>query len=315
MSDDYSISIFGNNKVEENGKIVDKVSRYILFGSWEDVKTFLREEHKIYTASKKDNLHIVSGLTNNNKRTKGSFDSTSCAYFMDIDNLSGMSLKEFHQKYKHLNHNYLVYNSASCRENNIRFRIVFNLDRPVLKEEFLHFWTNLNKLYDNLFDPQTNFIEKTNACPRTFEGALNFILECKGERVSVDNVKKKFIYIPKEKELVLPQSYFDYKKKKIIMSGKIISWNNIYDCPFINKQKLRSYQSIMDCDGSGRFDEFYRLMASISFTAYKMGYPLNEVELTGIMMEIDSNRHQFRNKTGSVKSSIRRVIQQAQVKC
>jgi hypothetical protein len=71
----------------------------------------------------------------------------------------------------------------------------------------------------------------------------------------------------------------------------------------------------MDCDGSGRFEEFYKLMASIAFTAYKMGYPLNEVELTGIMAEIDTNRHQFRNKSGSVKSSIRRVIEQARVKC
>lgn len=315
ISEDYSISIFGDNKVEENGKRVDKVSRVILFGSWDKVKEFLCEQHKIYANSKKDNLHIVSGLTNNDKRVKGSFDSTSCAYFMDIDNLRGMSIKEFHNKYKHLNHNFIVYNSASCKKSDIRFRIVFNLDRPVLKDEFLHFWTNLNKLYDNLFDPQTNFIEKTNACPRNFEGSLNFILERKGNRVCVNDVKKSFTFIPKEKEMVMPQGYYEYKAKKQLLNGKIITWTNIYDCPFIDKQKLRSYQAIMDCDGSGRLKEFFKLIASTAFRAYKMGYSLSENELSALMMEVDSNWHQFKTKGGSTRSSIKRAIDAARIKC
>lgn len=315
ISEDYSISIFGDNKVLEGDKYVDKASRIILMGSWENVKDWLFNQHTIPTQNKRDNLHIISGTTNNMRRTQGSFDSTSCAYFTDIDDLKGMTLKEFHTKYKHLNHNYMVYNSASCRKGSIRMRIVFNLDRPVLRDEFLHFWTNLNRLYDNFFDPQTNFIEKTNACPRNFQGSLNFILESKGNRVSVDKVKKTFLYIPKEKELPPLKGYLEYKIKKNSLESKSIVWNNIHDCPFIRKDKLMEYQSIMDCDGSGRFGTFYSLMGSIAFTAYKMKYRLTESELTSIMMEIDSNRHQFKDNRRSHEVSIRRVIQDAQMKC
>lgn len=307
----YAISIFGDNKVLVGDKYQDKVSDIIRFQEWEYLKKWLYEQHKIYTPSKKNNLHIVSGETTTEFRTKGSFASTSCCYFMDIDNLNGMSMNAFIEKYKHLNHHYIAYNSASCRKEDIRFRVVFELDRPVEHKEFLHFWTNLNRLYDNLFDKQTNFIEKTNACPRTFDGALNFILEKGNKKVCVNKVKNAFIYTPPQKKLDI-EMFSDFKAKQIKLNGRDVYWSSIRDCPFVPMDKVQEYQSIMNTDGSGRFDLFFRIMCSVSSKAYKRKYPLTTSELNMIMSEVDANGYQRREKKMSYIKSLTNAIKLGQ---
>ena len=170
---DYSISIFPQypKKGEKNVLVEEKY----LFTSWQEVKNYLFEQQKINIKRKTENLHVVSGLTLDGKRTLESFNQTSCVYFQDIDDTRGLSVREFIEKFKPLNHNYIVYNSASYTKEKPRFRIVFNLTRPILKKEFLHFWTNFYKLYDNYFDKQSNYLPKPNGLLRTFDGVRNFI--------------------------------------------------------------------------------------------------------------------------------------------
>jgi hypothetical protein len=229
-----------------------------------------------------------------------------------------MKFSEFVKKYEHLNHNYIAYNSASCKQDDIRFRMVFNLDRPVHKKEFLHFWTNLNRMYDNIFDKQTNYLTKTNALPRHFEGAFNFMREIKGNVVCVNSVKDAYPFIPQTQKVELPDDYYKYKLKKSNIYAKTTSWYGLNDCPFTQtnnvQTKIRNYQAIMNLDGSNRFNEYFKLMMSIASTASKMGYSITETELKRLMVEIDASQwDRARGKENSHKKSLTRAINNAKI--
>lgn len=298
----YDITLFSNKK------IYDEI---VTLNSWSDAITWSYYQKDIFSEGKHDNQHAISGVSVNGFKRTGSFPQTSKLYFLDFDDLGGLTMNQFYQRFKHLNHEFIAYNSASCQKDDIRFRMILHLDRPVIKEEFNHFWTNLRILYGSLFDASTNYIEKSNACPRDFKNSFNFIFDKTGQPVCVDHIKDMYLYQTERSKLTDLPLLKKYKRLQT-RGVQIRKWSGLHDCPFIPKKMIDTYVSICNTDNSGRYNIFYKIIVSTAKKAFEKGYDISEDELYELMIEADANQHQIKKRgTKYFKKSIKDALDYA----
>lgn len=199
---------------------------------------------------------------------------------------------------------YICYSTASSTIAQPKFRLVFPLTESVPNESIKHFWYALNVEFGSMGDGQTKDLSRMYYVPAQYPGANNFIFTNTGNYIDPNVMIAKHEY--KEQK---PLSFIDYipedfqkavlkdRENKLLDNLREYHWSSYNDCPFVNKKLISDYKSIARQDGSGRYSMIYKIMTSIACNAIRRRYPINEFEITQLILQLDretTNRYQHR---------------------
>lgn len=188
-------------------------------------------------------------------------------------------------------YHYVCYSTASSTVEHPKFRLIFPLTDQVIKGNIKAFWYALNKLVDDLNDPQTKDLARLYYVPAKYDGANNFIYTNTGEFINPLALMGKYKYTARDD---LPndvlKKLIEYKEAKLKKQANYsYNWNSYHDCPFINRSLLNEYRVISGSDGSGRYSMIYKLMVSIACSAIKSNYPITPYEIESLIRQIDTD--------------------------
>lgn len=201
------------------------------------------------------------------------------------------------------NWRYICYSTASSTKDKPKFRLVFELDRILQKDEIKHFWFALQTHLDDQGDKQCKDLSRMYYIPAQYRNAYNFIFSGKGDPIDVDGLLSQYPYTEKTHSKNFIDRLPDDLQKKIIqyrmesMSNEDYSWNSYQDCPFVNRNLIRDYKAIAYTDNSGRYAMIYKIMTSIAINAIKKKYPITTFEIVDLIRQLDldtSNRYENR---------------------
>lgn len=201
---------------------------------------------------------------------------------------------------------YICYSTASSTESHPKFRLVFPLSRAVDAKEIRHFWFALNTEFGRVGDSQTKDLSRMYYVPAQYPDAFNFIFTHRtAGYLNVDDLLAKHKYeekansnnffdrLPEE----LQKEVIKHRQNKLTQNKSNITWTSYKDCPFVNQNLISEYKRISRTDGSGRYSMIYKIMTSIACNAIKKKYPINEFEISEMILQLDrdtANRYQKR---------------------
>lgn len=199
---------------------------------------------------------------------------------------------------------YICYSTASSTINQPKFRLVFPLTEAVPADKIRHFWFALNCEFGSMGDGQTKDLSRMYYVPAQYPGANNFIFTNSGVYIDPNVLMAKHEFKePKPLSFLdqIPEEFRDYvisqRENDLRPNIKNVQWTSYKDCPFVNRKLIDTYKSISRQDGSGRYSMIYKIMTSIACNAVKQRYPINEYEITQMILQLDretSNRYQHR---------------------
>ena len=258
------------------------------FDDWQRFIEFLYTSYNERCLTENDqNMHMQSGYNPSGRKLKGSIKESSLWFAMDFDDMQNHTIDTFLDFISNKGIEFVAYNSKSCRYNDPRMRVIVPLSRKVEDREYLHFWTNMRRFYGDLFDKQTNYIEKTQGFPSQYEKAYNFFTHNDGETIDVDGIKGLYPFIDMRTTILKIDGFSDYRLKKL--TNRNIVWSGASDCPFVNKGLLSKFYTIYDSDGLGRHKLSYSIMVNIASNAVRNKYPITVDQIVDIMKDIDYN--------------------------
>ncbi len=277
----------------------------IPFNSWNDFKNYLINRYNTtFLEHKRQNYNMISGTSLTGGRNKGDIISTSLWIACDIDNIKDKYFTQIIDMFK--KYEFIIYNSASCRQDDIRFRIVFPISRQINVKEYRHFWINLDKSFENILDKQTKHIERMQGMPAQFENAFNFIASNDGMIIDVDDILSKFEYIDNDVSVKFPLLLKNVHKKLT----NNYTWSSHTNCPFVQKDIVDKFHSLYNQDGVGKYVLTYSMMCSIAQRAVFLKYPINVKEIVALMKEIDYNNiYKGRNWEVEAQNAINFALQ------
>lgn len=221
---------------------------------------------------------------------------------IDVDNhiFEGNLKDELHSRFGMWD--YICYSTASSTVAQPKFRLVFQLTRPVKSSEIKHFWYALNTEFGCMGDTQTKDLSRMYYVPAQYPGANNFIFSNRGHHIDPTALIQKHPWtapsssdnfidrLPPElqKEVVM------HRQQKLEDLKKEFNWSSYKDCPFVNQRLIKDYKTIARTDGSGRYSMIYKIMTSIACNAVKKQYPITEYEIVDMIRQLDretSNRY------------------------
>jgi hypothetical protein len=223
---------------------------------------------------------------------------------IDVDNhvFEGNLQDELYSRYGEWY--YVCYSTASSTVVQPRFRLVFPLTEHVPQSTIKHFWYALNAEFGSIGDGQTKDLSRMYYVPAQYPGANNFIFTNAGNYIDPNVLMAKHEYKePKALSFIdgFPENFqkdiLDYRQNELLKNIKDIQWSSYKDCPFVNARLINEYKSIASQDGSGRYSMIYKIMTSIACNAIKRRYPINEYEITQLILQLDretTNRYQHR---------------------
>lgn len=224
---------------------------------------------------------------------------------LDVDNHSFTDNFEFELMTEYHEYRFVCYSSASSTRESPKFRLVFELNRPVEAKKIPHFWFALNSEFGQLGDKQTKDLSRMYYVPANYPNAYNFIFSNKdGKPLDVDKLMAKHPYTEVSSsnfidrlDPELRREVLKRREAKLREESRSYSWTSYKDCPFVNKNLISEYRKICRVDGSGRYSMIYKIMTSIACNAVKSKYPISEYEITQLILELDretSNRYSKR---------------------
>lgn len=278
----YSLTIFKN-------AFDNKTHRRMEFTDWEIFVDLLYKLSEITRSGKKD-AELISpavykaGTTRANKNVEcwGKWAA------VDVDDYEG----ELNGILDRINcFNTVIYSTASSKPEHPKFRIVFDLNRPVEAEEVRHFWFALNKHLGDLGDPQTKDSSRMYYIPAKYADAYNFFERTHGVPIDVDELKAKYEFVDKKgKDFLdqlapeLQQKVLEHRQGK--MTNTNFSWSSYRDCPFFPRKLAAEYRTI---NNTGWYLTMYRIMVSIALKAINRGYPITSKEISELCREFDKD--------------------------
>jgi len=213
-----------------------------------------------------------------------------CAIDVDDHNLgdSVETLKEaLHARFGQ--YNYLVYSTASSREDHLKFRLVFELDEAIERERIKPLWFAINRWVEELGDPQTKDMARMYYVPARYPNAYDFFFCNDGVAVNTSELIAKFPYKEKSRNSFLDQlsphmrdAVIEHRKSQL--NNTNITWTGYRDCPFWPKRLAVEYMSISD---SGWYAKMYHIMVAIAGNAYSRQYPITESQIEQLCRQFD----------------------------
>ena len=208
---------------------------------------------------------------------------------LDIDD-TDMELEDLQSKFWHFNH--IIYNTASCTEDKLKCRLIFQLNRQVQPDEIRHFWYALNKELGDIGDPQTKDMARMFYIPANYKNARNFFVYNKdGRAVDVDEIIARHEYKEKHGNNFIDRLPDELQKaviehRKSSMQNTSIQWSSYRDCPFFPRRLSMEYKTIQD---SGWYHKMYQIMVATACNALKREYPITASQIAHLCREFDKD--------------------------
>lgn len=290
-------------------------SRVVSFNTWDHFVDSLRDMsgQQYYKPNVKDPSYRPKGInpaflispavytegeTRANKNVIA-WAGWACVDVDDID-VPPSDLREELSKMEIDKYEYVCYSTASCRDDQSKFRLLFPLTRHITHDEIPHFWFAINKLVSSLSDPQTKDLSRMYYIPADYPEATNFFWRHSGEFINPSVVMDQYEFVEERKGL--RENLSDAMKTRLMqhtmkkLYNRDIVWSSYRDCPFVKDNLIREYENIAYTDGTGRYAMLYKIMASVAFTAVNRGYPITVHEIVQLVREIDMDNSNIYEK-------------------
>jgi len=276
----YSLTIFRN-------AFDNKTHRKMDFPDWEGLVALLEKLSKVSLSGKKD-AQLISPAVYKEETTRANKNVECWANWacVDVDDYEG-DIEDVLNRFA--NNNIVVYSTASSTPEKIKFRIVFDLDRAVGKEEIKKFWFALNKSIGDLGDAQTKDSSRMYYIPADYVDAFNFFYTRTGEPISVDSLMREHPYQEKTGNSFLDnlseemrESVLEYRKNSLDNTN--VTWSGYRDCPFFPNKMADDYKSVSE---TGWYHQMYRIMVATACNAVKAKYPITAEQISILCKELD----------------------------
>ena len=279
-----SITIFDN--LYDN-----KTDKQILLTSVKRFESFLYKMSEMEYESKGDaSLMSPASFLEDTTRANDNVVKWSGWAAIDIDDYITDNVKEDLQK-KYGKYHYICYSTASSTKEHPKFRLVFPLTDPVVKDKVKHFWFALNKELNDIGDAQTKDLSRMYYVPGTYKDAYNFIFTNEGELIDPDGMMMLHEYVDKTGNSFLDNLPKGIREQMIThrkneMTNTNITWHNYKDCPFVSKKMVKEYSMITE---TGWYSKMYAIMVAIAGSAIKKKYPITSAEVAELCRQIDTD--------------------------
>ena len=282
----YELTIFKN-------QYDNKTHRRVSFDSW---TKFVRTLNGLYHQRGKkggaDSSVLITpavfedGTTRSNKSVLhwGGFALVDVDDYVFSDGSLEESIREQFGEYE-----YVVYNTASSREDKPKFRIVFQLDEPVEHDNIKAFWYALNTELGELGDPQTKDLARMYYVPAQYPDAHSFFFTNSGSPINVAELMVKHPYHEKTGNTFLDRlpptlasAVIEHRKNQL--NNTDYRWTSYRDCPFWPRKLAANYMQI---SGEGWYRGMYNIMVAVAGKAYERGYPISAKQIEDLCREFD----------------------------
>lgn len=187
---------------------------------------------------------------------------------------------------------FVCYSTASSKNNQPKFRLVFPLKRSVENDEIKRFWYALQSELGDLGDRQTKDLSRMYYIPGKYAGADNFIWSYRdGNPVDPDELIFKHP-MPEKQSLnnffdrlpeAVQQEIVNYRKEKLDAN---FEWTSYHDCPFWPRQLAAEYQTISQ---TGWYAKMYAIMIATAGNAIRRKYPITASEVSILCRQFDED--------------------------
>lgn len=289
----------------------NKTDNTVVFDSYKEFSTWLKKLYQISTVKPiKDkpiefyHAPLISPAIYDNGQTRANsnVERWSKWAMLDIDVWKG-SVEDIQTSFS--DYEIIAYNTPSCKEDNVHFRLIVHLSREIDKKEFPHFWYALKKEI-GVGDEQTKDMARMFYVPGQYPGAYSFFFERAGKPLDPDEIINKYP-LPKQSSSDI-MDYLDDDLKKELYSRRIknknIKWSSYKDCPFINKELIAEYMML---SGTGWYHKMYQIMVSIAKKAMLMNYPITSHEIETLCRELDGDTGNWYTKRPLGKEAERAI--------
>lgn len=188
---------------------------------------------------------------------------------------------------------YVCYSTASSKDAQPKFRLVFELDGSLESDAIGHFWYALNKELGDIGDIQTKDLSRMYYIPATYSNAYNFIFSGDGEPIDVSALLAKHPFVDRAKSgntfldrlpPELANAVVNHRKSTIESSDSNVVWSSYNDCPFFPKKLAIEYRIIA---GTGWYHKMYQIMVATASNAIKREYPITASQIATLCRELD----------------------------
>ena len=187
---------------------------------------------------------------------------------------------------------FVCYSTASSKNNQPKFRLVFPLKRSVENDGIKRFWYALQSELGDLGDRQTKDLSRMYYIPGKYAGADNFIWSHRdGNPIDPDELIFKHP-MPEKQSLnnffdrlpeAVQQEIVNYRKEKLDAN---FEWTSYHDCPFWPRQLAAEYQTISQ---TGWYAKMYAIMIATAGNAIRKKYPITASEVSILCRQFDED--------------------------
>ena len=203
----------------------------------------------------------------------------------------------------------VIYSTASSKEDHLKFRMVFPITEEVYKDDLEDFWYALNRRNGCIGDEQVKDMSRMYYIPGHYPGAYNFIKTIPGDPIDAQTLIRDFPQPLKERGDDIFSNLPSEMQREMLARRfdgltKDYTWTSYRDCPFVNRQQLREYRSIV---GTGWYHKLYGVMVSIACKAFKMQYMITADQIADLAAEIHLDTRGWPSKR-NLKAEAERAI-------
>ena len=277
----YSLTILKNAYDNRTHRRMD-------FETWEGFVGMLESLSTQPIATKQDAVLIspavyTEGTTRANKNVE-QWGHWAC---VDIDDYKG-TLDDIRDRFA--SNNCVIYSTASSKPEQIKLRVVFDLDRRVESDEIKAFWFALNKSIGDLNDEQTKDASRMYYIPATYDNAYNFFYVQSGSPLSVGKLKLLHPYVEKTVNSFLDRLSPEMREqvlshRKNSMTNCNVTWSGYRDCPYFPNKMADEYKTVSE---TGWYSQMYRIMIATACNAVKNKYPITQDQIANMCRELDA---------------------------
>jgi hypothetical protein len=187
---------------------------------------------------------------------------------------------------------FVCYSTASSKNNQPKFRLVFPLKRSVENDGIKRFWYALQSELGDLGDRQTKDLSRMYYIPGKYASADNFIWSHRdGNPIDPDELIFKHP-MPEKQSLnnffdrlpeAVQQEIVNYRKEKLDAN---FEWTSYHDCPFWPRQLAAEYQTISQ---TGWYAKMYAIMVATAGNAIRKKYPITASEVSILCRQFDED--------------------------
>ena len=274
----------------------NKTDKRIDLQSFDDLEDLLYKLAEKPLDSKAD-AHLISPAVFDNGGTRKNENVTKwagwCAVDVDelvIDNVEQTIADMFP------NWRYVCYSTASSTTEQPKFRLVFELSKPVYNEKIVHFWFALQTAIGEIGDKQTKDKARMYYIPATYKDANNFIFSSPGKQpLDPDSLMDRHPYSERLGDTFLDrlpdawrEQIVEYRKESLDNTNYV--WGSYSDCPFWPKKLATEYMTI---SGTGWYRKMYQIMVATAGNAVKRKYPITAKQIAELCKQFDNDTGQW----------------------